>query len=54
MAVDRRAMLKNVFGTYGIPLYGPFPRALPVADTTLPQLPYDTAQGARAPRLGNT
>lgn len=47
MAVDRRAMLNNVFGSYGIPLYGPFPRALPVADTTLPQLPYDTAR-ARA------
>jgi peptide/nickel transport system substrate-binding protein len=47
MAVDRRAMLNNVFGQYGIPLSGPFPRALTVADTTLPQLPYDTAQ-ARA------
>lgn len=47
MAVDRRAMLKNVFGAYGAPAYGPFPHALPVADTTLPQLPYDTAR-ARA------
>ena len=47
MAIDRRAMLKNVFGTYGMPSYGPFPHALPVADTTLPQLPYDTAR-ARA------
>ena len=47
MAVDRRAMLKNVFGAYGMPLYGPFPHALPVADTTLPQLPYDTTR-ARA------
>ena len=44
MAVDRRAMLNNVFGQYGVPLYGPFPRALTVADTTLPQLPYDTAK----------
>jgi peptide/nickel transport system substrate-binding protein len=42
MAIDRRAMLANVFGQYGRPLYGPFPHALPVADTTLPQLPYDT------------
>jgi peptide/nickel transport system substrate-binding protein len=40
-------MLRNVFGSYGIPLYGPFPRAIAVADTTLPQLPYDTAK-ARA------
>jgi peptide/nickel transport system substrate-binding protein len=47
MAIDRRAMLKNVFGAYGMPSYGPFPHALPVADTTLPQLPYDTAR-ARA------
>jgi peptide/nickel transport system substrate-binding protein len=39
--------LKNVFGAYGMPLYGPFPHALPVADTTLPQLPYDTTR-ARA------
>ena len=31
----------------GIPSYGPFPRSLPVADTTLPQLPYDTLK-ARA------
>jgi ABC-type transport system substrate-binding protein len=47
MAVDRRAMLKNVFGAYGIPLYGPFPHTISVADTTLPQLPYDTTR-ARA------
>ncbi|HKP16157.1 MAG TPA: peptide ABC transporter substrate-binding protein [Gemmatimonadaceae bacterium] len=47
MAVDRRAMLKNVFGPYASPLYGPFPHALPVVDTTLPQIPYDTAR-ARA------
>jgi peptide/nickel transport system substrate-binding protein len=44
MAVDRRAMLKNAFGAYGIPLYGPLPHALPVADTTLPQLPFDTTR----------
>jgi peptide/nickel transport system substrate-binding protein len=44
MAVDRRAMLKNVFDTLGKALYGPFPSALAVADTTLPQIPYDTAK----------
>ncbi|MEO7455614.1 MAG: peptide ABC transporter substrate-binding protein [Gemmatimonadaceae bacterium] len=44
MAVDRKAMLKNVFDTLGIPLYGPFPRSLNVSDTTLPQLPYDTVK----------
>ncbi|HEY2026227.1 MAG TPA: peptide ABC transporter substrate-binding protein [Gemmatimonadaceae bacterium] len=47
MAVDRRAMLKNVFDTIGQPLYGPFPHAIAVADTTLPQIPYDTVK-ARA------
>jgi peptide/nickel transport system substrate-binding protein len=47
MAVDRRAMLRNVFDTLGVLLYGPFPRAMTVADTTLPQLPYDTLK-ARA------
>jgi len=47
MAVDRRGMLRNVFGAVGAPSYGPFPRSLAVADTTLPQLPYDTTK-ARA------
>jgi peptide/nickel transport system substrate-binding protein len=47
MAVDRRSMLKNVFGSVGIPSYGPFPRSISVSDTTLPQLPYDTLK-ARA------
>ncbi|MDB4915285.1 MAG: ABC-type transporter, periplasmic subunit, partial [Gemmatimonadetes bacterium] len=44
MAVDRRAMLKNVFDTVGQMLYGPFPHTVSVADTTLPQIPYDTAK----------
>ncbi len=43
MATDRRAMLKNAFDSLGQRLYGPFPHAMPVADTTLAQLPYDTA-----------
>jgi peptide/nickel transport system substrate-binding protein len=47
MALDRRALLKNVFDTIGQLSYGPFPHALPVADTTLPQIAYDTAK-ARA------
>lgn len=42
MAVDRRAMLRNVFDTLGQPLYGPFPSSIAVADTTLPQIAYDT------------
>jgi peptide/nickel transport system substrate-binding protein len=44
MATDRRAMLKNAFDTVGQPLYGPFPRMSPVADTTLPQIAYDTTK----------
>ncbi len=44
MATDRRAMLKNAFDTVGQPLYGPFPHASPVADTTLPQIGYDTTK----------
>ena len=47
MAVDRRAMLRNVFDTVGTLLYGPGPQALAVTDTTLPQIPYDTLK-ARA------
>ncbi|MFN2565205.1 MAG: ABC transporter substrate-binding protein [Gemmatimonadaceae bacterium] len=44
MAVDRRAMLRNVFDTVGRMSYGPFPRSLGVADTTLALPPYDVAQ----------
>jgi peptide/nickel transport system substrate-binding protein len=47
MAVDRRAMLRNVFDTIGTLLHGPFPPSVSVADTTLPQIPYDTLK-ARA------
>jgi peptide/nickel transport system substrate-binding protein len=43
MAVDRKAMLQNVFGAIGKPSYGPFPRSLGTADTTLKLLPYDVA-----------
>ena len=44
MATDRRAMLKNAFDTLGQPMYGPFPHALFFADTTLPQIGYDTVK----------
>lgn len=47
MAVDRRALLKNVFGDLGALAFGPFPRNLGVADTTIPQLPFDRARAAR-------
>jgi peptide/nickel transport system substrate-binding protein len=42
MAVDRRGMLSNVFGSSGRIAYGPFPAAAGYADTTLKLLPYDT------------
>ena len=41
MALDRRAMLQNVFAGVGRMSYGPFPRTLPFADTTLAVPPYD-------------
>ena len=44
MAVDRRAMLQNVFGSVGRLLLGPFPRSLSFADTTLAAPPYDTVK----------
>jgi peptide/nickel transport system substrate-binding protein len=47
MAVNRRAMLQNVFGDLGQLSYGPFPHAMVIADTTLPQIGYDTVK-ARA------
>ncbi|HEU5173561.1 MAG TPA: ABC transporter substrate-binding protein [Gemmatimonadaceae bacterium] len=46
MAVDRNAMLGNVFGRYGRRSYGPFPRGLAVADTTLPLPAFDTTAAA--------
>lgn len=47
MAVDRQALLRNVFGKYGAISYGPFPRGIASADTTLRLPPYDVAH-ARA------
>jgi peptide/nickel transport system substrate-binding protein len=42
MAVDRNAMLQNVFGTTGRIGHGPFPMTMPFADSTLRVPPYDT------------
>src|SRR4029077_3618445 len=47
MALDRRAMLQNVFGSQGRLSYGPFPRTISFADTTVRLLPYDV-NGAKA------
>lgn len=43
MAVDRSAMLQNVFGKYGHIGHGPFPGVLASADTTLRVLPFDVS-----------
>jgi peptide/nickel transport system substrate-binding protein len=42
MAVDRVAMLHNVFGEQGHLGHGPFPMALPAADSSVRLPPYDT------------
>jgi peptide/nickel transport system substrate-binding protein len=47
MALDRRAMLQNVLDSLGALSYGPFSVAYSTADTTLPQIPYDTAAAGR-------
>jgi len=41
MALDRQAMLQNVYGSVGRKSYGPFPRTISFADTTLRLPPYD-------------
>lgn len=46
MALDRDAMLRNVFDTIGVLSVGPFPRA--IADTTVRLLPFDRAAAAAA------
>jgi peptide/nickel transport system substrate-binding protein len=46
MAVDRRAVVRTVMDTLGVVGAGPFSRALPVADTTTAQVPFDTARAA--------
>lgn len=46
MAVDRRAMVKNVFDSLAIPAIGPVPSGLSTADTTLQQIPFDV-EGAK-------
>jgi len=43
MAVDRVAMLRNVFGDKGLIAHGPFPMMLSAADSTIKLPPYDTA-----------
>ncbi len=47
MAVDRRAMVSNLFDTLAAVSIGPAVRAFPTTDTALRQIPYDTVATAR-------
>lgn len=46
MAVNRQAMVQNVFDTLALVGIGPLARALMLADTTVAQLPFDSARAA--------
>jgi peptide/nickel transport system substrate-binding protein len=41
MAVDRNAVVRNVFGDFALPALGPTVRAYATTDPNLPQLPFD-------------
>ncbi|MEO7104369.1 MAG: peptide ABC transporter substrate-binding protein, partial [Gemmatimonadaceae bacterium] len=41
MAIDRAALVRNVFDSLAIPSVGPTVRAMATTDTTIPQIPYD-------------
>lgn len=47
MSLDRAAMVRNVYDTLAAVPFGPAPRSLGIADTTIRQLPYDTARADR-------
>jgi peptide/nickel transport system substrate-binding protein len=44
MAVDRKRVVQSVFDSLALPALGPFGRALATADTSIPQLAYDTVR----------
>lgn len=45
MLVDREGLTRAVFDSIAVVGIGPFPRMLPVADTTLREIPFDVAAG---------
>lgn len=47
MAVNRAALVRNVFDTLALTSVGPTVRALPTTDTTVTQLPYDPSAAKR-------
>lgn len=48
MVVDRATVVRSRLDTLGAVSLGPFTRAQPLADTTIAQLPFDSAAAARA------
>ncbi|HWJ24845.1 MAG TPA: peptide ABC transporter substrate-binding protein [Gemmatimonadaceae bacterium] len=48
MAVNRQAIVKNVFDTLGAVALGPYTRAQFTADSTIPQIPFDLDGAKRA------
>lgn len=47
MALDREAMVRNVFGEHGLVGIGPVTRGVATADTTIEQLPFDRERAAQ-------
>jgi peptide/nickel transport system substrate-binding protein len=47
MALDRERLVRSQFDTLGVVAIGPMTRAQPLADSTLPPIPYDSAGAAR-------
>ena len=47
MSVDRAALVRNVFDTFGLVAHGPATRLMPTSDTTI-SLPFDTVRAARS------
>ena len=48
MAIDRQAIVKNVYDTLADVPFGPAPRSLGIADKSIRQLPYDTLAARHA------
>ncbi|MDQ2890365.1 MAG: peptide ABC transporter substrate-binding protein [Gemmatimonadota bacterium] len=47
LAVDRRVLVQSVFDSLALPSIGPAVRAMPTTDTTVAQIPYDTARASQ-------
>ena len=47
MALDRAAIARNVYDTLATVPFGPAPRSLGIADSTIRQIPYDSARAKR-------